>query len=222
MPLSRFRRKKSHQPSPHPAPPRIGGELSLTDTETDEVVLTISASENDTAGFPTKTGVLQDDSRGRRSHGDDLAREGASRPTDDGLREHDSDKEILSNISDHYHIVSTPGLSKSNEGGVEVLNLRGYDQQEVVVEQPREKQASHVEGDAPSPVQSNRSEREYRQQLRNPLNVLTLSVVGEASGDGAAKSIARPVGEAADRLGSLKVLLSALHPDSEVRLQSTI
>ena len=104
------------------------------DVGTDDVVLTISADVNDAGGSPSRI-VLQDVTRGRRSDEDNVIR-------------------------------GTVGISSVERDGDQAIpsNPPHLDQQEAVTERSTEQPLAvpndHVEGDAPDPVQSDRSERE--------------------------------------------------------------
>ena len=145
------------------------------DVDIDEVVLTISADKNDAEGSPSQI-MLQDATKGRRSPTDDVTRGSV----DGGPVEQDNDKEIPSNLPDRKDFVpNVPSLT--TEGQPEALDLQEHDQQVAVVErkQPLAVPSDHVRGDAPDPVQSDRSEREC-QWPRNTLNLnaLTFSSCG--------------------------------------------
>lgn len=134
MPLFKLKKKKSRQPSPHPVPPPhidiaspntgrelspvanvSGGEPRSVNAETDEVVLTIFAGQNDTRGSPSQN-VLQESSRSQRSH------------EDGGPVERDGGQGIPLDIPDPKHIVpNVPGLSVERESNLP--NLPKHDQQ---------------------------------------------------------------------------------------------
>ena len=122
--------------------------------------MTISADESGAVGSPGQI-PLQDSSEGRRFHGDDVTRGGASLLMDVGLWQRDGDQEALSNVSDHNHFVPDPSDLPTKRGS-EALDSREYDQQEQIVKRLRRTRASgdHVWGDTPGPVPSNSSGRE--------------------------------------------------------------
>ena len=155
--------------NPTPAVIFSEGKLPSVDIETNDVVLTISAGENDAGG---SHGVVLRDSR---SHEDDVTRG----TVDKGSVERNGDQGTPSNIPDRKHFVpNAPSLS--TEGGSGAPNRRGLDKQELQRgDHPASKQVSsyHTGCNPPDPVQSDSSERKC-QQPGNALNPLTFSSCG--------------------------------------------
>ena len=140
------------------------------DVDIDEVVLTISTGVNDAEGSPSQI-VLQDAAKGRRSHTDDVTRGTVG---GNPVEQH-NDKEIPSNFLERKDFLpNVPSLTTERQP--EALDLQEHDQQEAVVDQPTEQPlavaSDRVRGDAPDPVQSDRSECEY-QWPRNTLSDLS-------------------------------------------------